>query len=228
MLYEVITTVSVQIHRQRQLLAAGEDGAAVIAHRPADQQPIAGPDAMHAQIPARRYPPRAAGIDEQAIGRAPRHHLGVAGDNQHSRLPAGRSHGATEALQLCQRQAFLDDEPAAQVVGPGTTDRQIVEGTAHRQPADVAAGEFQRRDHEGVGGERQPLAGRKFKRQPGLRITSYNVCYTKLLRGTAFFMPTQIFTDYPAADGHYDELLDAKGQIRQHWHDFADELKDIV
>ena len=52
-----IGTVSVQIHRQRQLLAAGEDGAAVISHRPADQQPIAGPDAMHAQIPARRYHP---------------------------------------------------------------------------------------------------------------------------------------------------------------------------
>ena len=58
-----------------------------------------------------------------------------------------------DPLQVGQRQPLFEDERRRQEQRPGAADGQVVDRAMHRQPADVAAGEEERPDHERVGRE---------------------------------------------------------------------------
>ena len=67
----------------------------------------------------------------------------------------GRGHRLDDALQVGQREAFLEDEAGRQVQRHRARHRHVVDGAVHRQAADVAAGKEQRRDDVAVGGHHQ-------------------------------------------------------------------------
>ena len=68
-------------------------------------------------------------------------HLGVAGNDGHARRPRRGRHRLQHPPKIIHRQTFLDDERGAQAQRPGAGHGQIVERAAHRQFADIAAGE---------------------------------------------------------------------------------------
>ena len=78
--------------------------------------------------------------------------------------PAARAARAMEprdpAQQCRSSQALLDDHGAGEIERPRAADREVVDRAVDRQRADVAAGKEQRIDHEGVGGEGEPVAAR--------------------------------------------------------------------
>ena len=84
--------------------------------------------------------------------------LGVAGDDLDARLGRRARHRAGDLPQEVDRHAFFHDRRAGKVERRGPADRQIVDRAADRELADVAAGEDQRVDNEGVGGEGKPVA----------------------------------------------------------------------
>ena len=100
--------------------------------------------------------PMPGGGDEHLVALAAVDDLGVAGDQRHAGLVAGRAHRGDDALQVGQRQPFFEDERRREEQRRGAADGQVVDGAVDRQPADVAAGEEERPDHERVGGEGEP------------------------------------------------------------------------
>ncbi|MNG90609.1 hypothetical protein D3C79_495060 [compost metagenome] len=94
-----------------------------------------------------------AGVDEQLVRRPPRHHLGVAADDAGAALGQFGGHGLDDAGEIGVGEALLDDEAAAQVLGPGPHHGEIVDGAGDGQLADVAPLEEERGDGEAVGGE---------------------------------------------------------------------------
>ena len=98
------------------------------------------------------------GVDVAAVGLALLDHLGVAGDDLHPGRGGRVPHGLGDPAQVGDREALLEDEPGRQVQRRGAGHGQVVDRAVDGQVADVAAGEEQRRDHVGVGGERQPGA----------------------------------------------------------------------
>ena len=98
----------------------------------------------------------ARGVDKNAVALAALHHLGVAGDDLHARLPGSCCHGLDDASQVRQRQALLEDETCAQVERHRPAHGDIVDRAVHRQAAYIAPGEEKRRYHVGVGGHYHP------------------------------------------------------------------------
>ena len=54
--------------------------------------------------------------------------------------------------------ALLDNHRAGEIERPRAADGEIVDRAAHGKLADIAAGKHQRIDHEGIGGEGEPVA----------------------------------------------------------------------
>ena len=128
----------------------------MVAHRAGEDDliPGAGRGARH---PGAQDQPHPGGGDEDLVGGALGHHLGVPGDDGHPGFGRGLTHGLGNGVQHGDFQALLQDEGGGQHQGPGRGGEQIVHRARHRQPADVAAGEKQGVHHEGVGGEGQPV-----------------------------------------------------------------------
>ena len=77
--------------------------------------------------------------------------------------PASRAVAAIDAA-IRRRRSIVS--PSSTIDGAGEIERhraadgEIVDRAAHREPADIAAGEDQRIDDEGIGGEGKPVAAR--------------------------------------------------------------------
>jgi hypothetical protein len=139
-----------------QLAAGQHDRDAVVADRPGHDDGVARPGPRHAQAHVRFDEADPRGVDVAAVGLALLHHLGVAGDDLHPGRGGGVPHGLGDLVQVGDREAFLEDEPGRQVQRGRAGHGQVVHRAVDGQVADVAAGEEQRRDHVGVGGERHP------------------------------------------------------------------------
>ena len=96
--------------------------------------------------------------EEQLVAGALLDDLGVAGDDLDARLGRRLRHRAGDLPQEVDRHAFLDDRRAGEIERPRAADREIVDRAADGELADVAAGEDQRIDDEGIGGEGEPVA----------------------------------------------------------------------
>ena len=88
------------------------------------------------------------------------YHLGVAGNDGHTGLVGGGCHRPGNAAQVLSGAPGLQNETGGQVLGCGATHQQVIDGAAHRQAANVAAGEKQGLYHKAVCGNSQlPAAG---------------------------------------------------------------------
>ena len=98
--------------------------------------------------------------DEEAVGGAAGHHLGVAGDDPHARGLGGVGHVGDDRPQLGDREALLEHERGREPARHRARHREVVHGAVHGEVADRAAGEAQGLHHERVGANRQPPARR--------------------------------------------------------------------
>lgn len=137
--------------RKRQALALAHDGDAVVAQRTRYQDDIAGLAVCAAERHARRHLAHAGGIDIDAVGPAALDHLSVARDYGHARLARRLGHRLHNLAELIHGIALFKDKAARQVAHVGARGRDIVNGSAHGEAADVATGEELRRDYKAVG-----------------------------------------------------------------------------
>ena len=110
----------------------------------------------------------AGGVDVHLVAVAGVDHLGVPGDDADPGGPGGVAHVLGDPADDRQLGALLEHEPAGQVRRHGPAHRQVVDRAVHGQMPDRPAGEEQRPDHEGVGGEREPYAAELDHRRVGL------------------------------------------------------------
>ena len=101
----------------------------------------------------------AGGIDENAVAVAAIDYLGVAGNDRHAHFAGGRRHRLDHAAERFHRQSFFEDEARGEIERLGAGHRQVVDRAIDGQLADVAAGEQERPDHEGIGRQGQSAAG---------------------------------------------------------------------
>jgi hypothetical protein len=92
---------------------------------------------------------------EDAVGRAPSHHLRVAGDHRHPRRPGRRAGRRRHPAQVVDRETLLDHVRETQRHRHRGPHRQVVDRAVYRQGADVTAREEQRPHHVRVGAQRQ-------------------------------------------------------------------------
>ena len=138
-----------------EVLAQRHDRHAVVAQRAGDEDRVAGPRAVARHLDALGHHAHARRVDEDAVALALLHHLGVAGDDRHARLPRGLRHRLDDALEVREREALLEDEAGGEVQRLRARHRHVVHRAVHRQAADVAAGEEERRDDVAVGGHHE-------------------------------------------------------------------------
>ena len=75
--------------------------------------------------------------------------------------PRRLRHRAGDLAQELDGHALLDDHRAGEIERPRAADGKIVDRAADGELADIAAGKHQRIDHEGIGGEGEPVAMRR-------------------------------------------------------------------
>jgi len=142
----------------------------MIPQRTADDKAIAGTNFTGAPVHSVRNHADAGGIDENLVRRAARHYLGVAGDDLDPGVAGGLRHRVHDTQQRFSRQSLFQNESTGEVTRQRPAHRQIVDRTAHRQFADVAAGKLDRVNHVAVGGKRQPVALLAQRRQRQTRL----------------------------------------------------------
>ena len=113
---------------------------------------------MRAEIDAFSDDANSGRREEQLVASASVDDLGVAGDDLDARLGRCSRHRAGDLPHEVDGHAFFHDRRAGKIERPRPADRQIVDRAADGELADVAAGEDQRVDHEGIGGEGEPVA----------------------------------------------------------------------
>ena len=143
--------VALDAARERQTFALAHDGDTVVAQRARYQDDVAGLAAGAAERHARGNLAHAGGVDVDAVGPAALDYLGVAGDDFDARLARRLGHGLHNLAQLIHGIAFFEDKAARQIANVGTRGRDVVDGSAHGEPADIAAGKELRRHHKAVG-----------------------------------------------------------------------------
>ena len=137
--------------RKRQTLALAHDSDAVVAQCTRYQNDIAGAAVGAAERHARGSLAHAGGIDVDAVGPAALDHLSVARDYGHARLARRFGHRLHNLVELIHGIALFEDKAARQVAHVGARGRDVVDGSAHGETADVATGEELRCYHKAVG-----------------------------------------------------------------------------
>ena len=130
----------------------------MIAKRTADQQHVAGANLLRPPANTGGDHADPGGIDKQLIRRPARHHFGIAGNNGDTGLPGGLRHAVHHRFEGGHLQPLFENKPAGEIARQRAAHRYIVRRTAHRQLADITAGEKQRIDNVAVGGEGEPVA----------------------------------------------------------------------
>ena len=123
----------------------------MVADRPRHQDLVSGPDALRPQFDVVAHEADARGVDVDTVGFAALHDLGVAGCDWNSRGGCRSAQRRSDPLQIRRSQPFLDDERRRQGKRPRAGHRQVVQGSVHRELADVAARKEERLHHERVG-----------------------------------------------------------------------------
>ena len=103
--------------------------------------------------------PDARGGDVEAVALAAFDDLGVAGDDGDAGGGGGGAHGGDDALQGIGGQTLFENEGGTEPERTGAAHAEIVDGAVDGELADVAAGEKERADDVGIGGEREAGAG---------------------------------------------------------------------
>ncbi len=151
-----------QFRLEGQAFSLAEDGDAVVAQGTADQDHVAGLGPVRADGDTLTHDAHAGGVDVDAVAMAALDHLRVASDDLDPGLARRFCHRAHHPLQHLNLQSLFQDESSGEPERPGAAHRHIVDGAVDSQRTDVAAGEKERANGEGVGGHSQlQLASRK-------------------------------------------------------------------
>lgn len=153
--------VALDLHAELQALAHTHDRHAMRADRAADDHYVARDHPLRTEVDADRDEADPGGVDEDAVAVTGVHDLGVAGRHLDARRARGCAQRVGHACDDRYLHAFLQDETAGEVGGPGSAHGQVVDGAVDREVADAAAGEEQRSHDVRVGGEGQPGAAQR-------------------------------------------------------------------
>ena len=148
--------VGQQVSFDVQLTAGQHDRDAMVADRAGHDDRVARLGLRHPQRDVPLEDTHAGRVDVAAVGLAALDDLGVAGDDLHPGRGRRVPHRFGDPAQVGDRETLLQDEPGRLVLGRGPAHGQVVDRAVDGQLADVPAGEEQRRDHVGVGGQRDP------------------------------------------------------------------------
>ena len=146
------------LHFEPESLPDAHDRHAVQADRAREDDGVAGSRVVGGKIDALRQHADPRGVDEDAVRRSPPDDLRVAGDDRDAGGVRGMGGGLRDAAQLVEGEPLLDDVRERQRDRPGAHHREVVDRAVDRELADIATGEFERRDDEGVRRKGQPLA----------------------------------------------------------------------
>jgi hypothetical protein len=102
--------------------------------------------------------------------------------------------------EVGQRKAFFEDEAGGKIQRLRAHHGDVVDRAMHRQAADVAAGEEQRRDHVAVGGHHQAPASRR--RQHGAVVALAQVFVVEVLANSSSISCTMARPPEPWVDIH--------------------------
>ncbi len=128
----------------------------VVAHGATDQQGISRLQCGGGNVCAGGQKAHSGGVDINIA--AALHYLGVAGYDGHTGLCGGGCHGPGNAAEILGGAPGLQNKTGGQVLGGSAPHQQVVDGAAHRQTANVAAGEEQGLHHKAVCGDGQLFA----------------------------------------------------------------------
>jgi len=95
----------------------------------------------------------AGGRDVESVAFAALDDFGVAGDDRNAGGRSGVAHGGHDALERLGGETFFEDEAGAEPERTGAAHGEVVDSAVDGELADVAAGEEERGDDVGVGGE---------------------------------------------------------------------------
>ena len=144
--------------RRRQPEGSGQTdiyaGNVKVAHGAAHQNLISLLDGLGGQ-PRPFHFSNTGGVEINPVAVASLHHFGVPGDHLHPTGGGGVGQRGDDALQILHREALFQDHAQAQIAGHRPAQREVVDGAAHRQLADVPAGEEDGVNDKAVGGEGQ-------------------------------------------------------------------------
>ena len=133
--------------------------AASAADVAADEDGVAGLDALGRDTERVLQDANPGGIDKEAIALAFIHNLGIAGDDLDPGSLGGLLHGGGDFPQGLHRQPLFDDESGAEVARARAGHGEVVHRAMHRERAEVAAGKEKGAHDVGIGGEGDALAG---------------------------------------------------------------------
>ena len=152
--------VGLDLRGQCETFAAGENRHAMVADRAVDEDFIARPGGVAADLQVVLNDADAGGVDEELVPLAARNDLGVAGDDGDRGCLRRMRHRFEDPFQIEDRQPLFENEADAERQGSGAGHRQIVDRAIDGQIADITTREKDRVDDIGIGGEGKP---------PGLR-----------------------------------------------------------
>ena len=125
----------------------------MVTDGPADQNGVTGAGVARADIQTGRNDAHAGCVYINAVAMAFLYHLGITGGDFHSGFFAGPGHGGDDIAEGVHRQTLLQDEAGRKEKRPGTAHGQVIDRAVDGQVANIPAGEEERADHEGIGGE---------------------------------------------------------------------------
>src|SRR6516165_5047563 len=127
------------------------DGDTVIAYCAGNNNSVSGPGVTNGEIYRIGNYADSGGGDEYLIPLAAIDDLGVAGDESNAGFVAGSPHGVGNALQVGERQTFLQDEGGGEPQWPRAADSQVIHRAVNREFADVAAGKKDGANYKRIG-----------------------------------------------------------------------------
>ena len=142
-----------------EVRACRHNGHTVTAEVAAEEDRIAGANGSGRDREGVLNEPNARGGDVESVALAAFDDLGVAGDDGDAGGGRGLAHGGDDALEGFGGQTLFENEGGAEPERAGAAHAEIVDGAVDGELADVAAGEEERADDVGIGGECEAGAG---------------------------------------------------------------------
>ena len=151
--------IAVDRRFQGKIAARAENGCAMVAKKAVNENDVAWLHATAPRVEGRRRIAPIPVVVIKILSQAPLFTTLVSPVTMVT--PASRAvsrHRAAIRRKRSTGDPLFDDDRAGQVERRGAADREIVDGAADGELADVAAGENQRIDDERIGGERETIA----------------------------------------------------------------------
>src|SRR5215471_5831112 len=140
-------TVTFNGRGQLHVTPSVKDGRAVITQKPIDEDSIARFRFVDAHVDACANDTHTGSVDEQLVAGAAFDHLGIAGNHSYASCESSLRHRSGNHTHRVDRQTFLDNYRTRQVKRDCAANREIVDGAADGELANIAARKIKRLHH---------------------------------------------------------------------------------